>query len=532
VPNSGPPMERLGLLPPKDTTAYIIERILLPPESLAADGRPRPKRMMYIIGWTDLPAACLLVPAMRVLDYVSPRVLEDWEMDMEEELEEERARQEAEKQQQQQAQPKAGPKKRSKGRRPRKRSQIESAMLNELETDGSAERLTGGAMAQTTPKKARRKHAVDLPEEEDSPSRQLEKELIGATPDPGDMEMFETEATSEDVEFKDSDSALEPRPARMMLEVLKQPPAQALRRGDLARANEPQHIVISDSSESDSGGNISLIGRETETYEPVYPAKRRRIHSSSDDSLMPFRPPDSGTHISRNMKSPRTIPEKEAKTKVTEDTHQKRSKSVSEPPAQSSADGQEEPTWVVECILDCQTYEVEGHGLVRYFQVLWEGDWPPDQNPSWEPEENLPRALVRNFFKTPKERRRRFKAKPQAQGQGGSLIKTPVPKRLAASQTKLKQSTLSWAGARYDSVSEAFAGDGGDDILASMNNATNGQDSGPLARELDNDIGGEDELFVVEDGPTDKNHTNNHGAWFSSSNGASSHGVQRYLGFA
>jgi hypothetical protein len=404
-------------------------------------------------------------------------------------------------------------------------------MLTELETDGTAGRLTGGAMAQTTPKKARRKRAVDLSEREDSPSRQLERELIGATTDPGNMEMFETEATSEDVEFKDGENRHRSRSSGTALRFSKQAPAQTPRRGASAWVNEPQHIVISDSGESDSDDKIALVSLETETDEPVYPAKRRRVHSSLDDALMHSLPPDSGTHRSNDTKTPKTILPKEVEINKTKESHYRETESVSKSPAQSSADDQEEPTWVVERILDCQTYEVEGRGLVRYFEVLWEGDWPPDQNPSWEPEDNLPRALVKNFFKTPKERRKQVKAKPKTQGQGGSPIKTPRPKRPAAPPRKLKQSTLSWAGTRYDSVSEAFAGDGSDDILTNMNNTTNGADSGLTARELDGDTRGEDELFVVDDGTTDKNHTNNHGAWFSNSNGASSHGVQRYLGF-
>ncbi|KAM4054431.1 hypothetical protein HRG_005287 [Hirsutella rhossiliensis] len=97
VPGSGPPLQRISILPPEDSTAYIVERILLPSLGHAADGKPLPKRMTYIIGWRDLPAARHLVPAMKILNYVSPRALEEWESNREVELAEDRRKQADEK---------------------------------------------------------------------------------------------------------------------------------------------------------------------------------------------------------------------------------------------------------------------------------------------------------------------------------------------------------------------------------------------------------------------------------------------------
>ena len=36
--------------------------------------------------------------------------------------------------------------------------------------------------------------------------------------------------------------------------------------------------------------------------------------------------------------------------------------------------------------------------LVQYFSVRWKGDWPPDQNPTWEPAENLPPRMVQQYL--------------------------------------------------------------------------------------------------------------------------------------
>ncbi|KXJ91588.1 hypothetical protein Micbo1qcDRAFT_163362 [Microdochium bolleyi] len=32
------------------------------------------------------------------------------------------------------------------------------------------------------------------------------------------------------------------------------------------------------------------------------------------------------------------------------------------------------------------------------FKVRWKGNWPPDQNPTWEPEENIDKPLVRKYL--------------------------------------------------------------------------------------------------------------------------------------
>ncbi|CAK7231375.1 hypothetical protein SCUCBS95973_007890 [Sporothrix curviconia] len=46
-----------------------------------------------------------------------------------------------------------------------------------------------------------------------------------------------------------------------------------------------------------------------------------------------------------------------------------------------------------------------GSRLVRFFLVRWKGDWPPDQNPTWEPAENLPPRMVRQYLKKAAQKR-------------------------------------------------------------------------------------------------------------------------------
>ncbi|KAM3512540.1 hypothetical protein MY11210_003803 [Beauveria gryllotalpidicola] len=186
VPNSGPPLRRLALQPPADSTAYIDDRILLPPKGLAADGRPLPKRMKYIIGWRDLPAARLLVPAMDVLDYVSPHALEEWEYSMELELDAERARLAAERQALKAQQTLLGradelppPK---AVRPPLHHTSIEAAVVAETEGgDGEQGRLRGGAMSLSTPKKRKMDDFLDGYTSDESPSEQLLFDIAKST---------------------------------------------------------------------------------------------------------------------------------------------------------------------------------------------------------------------------------------------------------------------------------------------------------------------------------------------------------------
>ncbi|KAK8020883.1 chromo domain-containing protein [Apiospora arundinis] len=76
------------------------------------------------------------------------------------------------------------------------------------------------------------------------------------------------------------------------------------------------------------------------------------------------------------------------------------------------------------------------HGQpVRFFKVRWEGNWPPGENPSWEPEENLPPGLVKQYLKK----------KAKEDGADLDLVFTsPIPQRPPR---------------KYSSVAEAFEGE-------------------------------------------------------------------------
>ncbi|KAG6147766.1 hypothetical protein E4U37_007845, partial [Claviceps purpurea] len=192
IPGTGPALQPPRLLPLAASTGYIIERILLPSPGLAADGRPLPKRMTYIVGWRDLPAASLRVPAMDILDYVSQRTLEEWEERLEDEMDEHR--QHLDEKVGRWGEQKVSPGMR---RRPPAHTAIEQPAAIEIESESESESGTGSGvgshakshgMSLSTPRKRRR---ADFPissdEDSNSPTKQLNRELLGNSDGGEDM---------------------------------------------------------------------------------------------------------------------------------------------------------------------------------------------------------------------------------------------------------------------------------------------------------------------------------------------------------
>jgi len=67
VPGSGPPLAPLSVMLPHDSSGFIIDK------------RHIYKKLCYVVGFTDHPELKITVPPPDILDYVSPRNLEDWE---------------------------------------------------------------------------------------------------------------------------------------------------------------------------------------------------------------------------------------------------------------------------------------------------------------------------------------------------------------------------------------------------------------------------------------------------------------------
>ncbi|KAI0402778.1 hypothetical protein F4802DRAFT_338539 [Xylaria palmicola] len=135
------------------------------------------------------------------------------------------------------------------------------------------------------------------------------------------------------------------------------------------------------------------------------------------------------------------------------------------PPPDEEKEKEEEQEWEVKRIEGDNLIEVEGE-LVQYFWVRWAGKWPPGQNPTWEPEENIPEALVRNYLKG-KEKKARSSSSP-------TQLMKPIP--------AFKR--------KYSSVADAFSGEGEDMPMPS------GTLAGALLHE-DDDYGHGEERFEV-----------------------------------
>lgn len=459
TPNSGPARQRITLLPQADSTAYITERILLPPDGVAKDGKPRPKRMTYIVGWRDLPAARLLVPAMEILQYVSPRELEAWETALEEELSEERAK--AEELQSIMEENGDLPQKKKRGRPPA-HAQIESAAAAELETeDGAKGRLKGGALSLSTPRKDRFKELED-PSGDDwgSPSRQIEREM--------DYANETSDQTGEDdaAAFYGDNGALE-------LEHLDQEETGTLMQSDIPQKS----VEVSRASSSSTSATPDDLPVMYATRSSWAVAGGTWNPNPIERPLPPTRITDS-METTLSQEGPSVPVKRSSSSSRPQEPTQKKRRTSSKKTPKPTVDENGEEQWVVKAIEDDALYEVDGQGPVRHFLVRWEGDWPPDQNPTWEPEDNITPALVRNYFKRRKEERRKKRSVSEKQHSGA---KAPL----------LKQTKLSWAGGkRYKSISEAFAGDEKDIIPhEELDNGGAG---------VDIDVGDDRELFVVD----------------------------------
>ncbi|CAJ2501362.1 Uu.00g042150.m01.CDS01 [Anthostomella pinea] len=100
---------------------------------------------------------------------------------------------------------------------------------------------------------------------------------------------------------------------------------------------------------------------------------------------------------------------------------------------------EDEPVWEVKRLEGDKVVEIDG-ARVRYFIVRWEGNWPPDQNPTWEPESFIAPPLVKQYLK-----------KKASKGDSSSAANTPIKvEKIERPMSTLKR--------KYSSVAEAFEG--------------------------------------------------------------------------
>jgi hypothetical protein len=449
-------------VPPRDSTAYIIDQFVLPTDKdmIAASSR---RLLYYHIGFTDLPAAKLLVPCHKVLDYVSPRELEDWEYKILARKEEERALLLAKQ--------RAAPPKRKPGRPPKVPMEDVGVpgLSRQDDTLLLAEEVAGPSLS--TPEKRRLGRVLDEEMGDtsnmESDDAAIHRQLQG-DPESEDMEFEdELEADSESVDqlVVQYDTPSAETPPRASSSV---PPLGELSRASSAatptKAGLPSYTPADQAYAPSNGSTPGRIhpawanafGRQNLSEMPAK-AQSHNGHVQQKETpwslsastkqpaasrTAPIPGPsfyaDAGSkHLSPRVSTPdigacpattagSSASKRKGQTNGKGSSHEKQPKTKKpkiEPEPEPAAD-----EWEVKDLLDDQWF-VENGVKVHKYLVLWEGDWPEDQNPTWEPAENVvDEALLKRYQK-----------------KKAGLLKPPK-----------KQKTLHQClGARYSSVAEA-----------------------------------------------------------------------------
>lgn len=162
-----PPLPPLRLLPQRDSTAQIIAEGVR--QILDEDDQVKHKILEYVIGWPDRPAACLRIAADKVLEYVSPAALEEWEHNQSlERDEEERQQAKRDEEKRQKAERNA---RRRIGNRKRKRTVRKAKpVVGEAEHSAPGRPITETSQRQLRPRPPKRPLAVVEPERFEEPA--------------------------------------------------------------------------------------------------------------------------------------------------------------------------------------------------------------------------------------------------------------------------------------------------------------------------------------------------------------------------
>ncbi len=570
VPGSGPPLRPITLVPPRDSTAYILNKLVLP---LSAETNETTKRRMhYLVGWKDLPAAQVAIPATKILDYVSPAELEDWEYNDLLRREEEREKfgdDEA---------PLAAPRKRP-GRRPKARMgepQAEAPLLSAAEEAMLAQKAASGPSL-STPKKRTLQELIEEEQRVEETGDDMAWDDANIPQQPTLEEYYEVdehgmdameldeptvsrfpegEAEEDLLALRDTSRSSSSLPPTSQ----PHPPSATTGRGRKAKGKEliidmkagllSQSVKLTENMPSSAPSSSAPGSASSPTSRPVIRDSHvgpHRISPSRGPSgnAMPntisqptfkqlLRPPRSPLSAGTKMSSfshpightadkdlQATTPARASQsltpvdnamsmparisgfTPVGSSSQPRHSTPLAGASISSTADiksrtpsrstpkakvpkkpVENDAQWEVKRLLDDRRRYDEKNRLVHEYKVLWEGNWPPDQNPTWEPESNLPQNLVKKYHK----------------------------KREADNPGKTRQTSSPFLPQRrFSNVAEAFAGVLDEDNDESSDDREDMQDT-----KLDDSDEEEEKLRVVEDQHSSsplgvKNHTSSPG---------------------
>lgn len=579
-PSTGSRAEPVHLRLVDDSTAFIVDKLILPLEPFTEVGDPRQRRAYYIIGWPDLPAARPVVDCSNALDYVSPYAIEQWEH-------EDFLRREAEKEQADAETALAAvaraiamekgkdvpgtdilPDGKKKTGRKSKNARLQDARPPTPQLDSEQEELLAkrkqGPSLSTPQKRKSRIAQLDAEMEMDSLDhmdedvvwdteirRQLERKdlredavsVVEARDDVG-VPRTGTAASGLPSSSPTSSARLLPpggiapqsrgsapprasRPAHTsplphsMLQHQSSALAGPSRLAQIQKPISTTPIPLPPRPGFRSSGTMASLGRPSvvPSVEIRTPSAQGRAQASkpttaalkpdpdaarappsskpphtSDAQYGGFTPTNSFTPVSGHFPRPPKRPVDEPPfaagsnqgTTLTAKIKKERKKKApklshppKEPAAEPSAEPQAEEEYVVKRLEDDSV--VEG---IQYFKVRWEGDWPPEQNPTWEPQDNISAKLVKAYLKRKAEKAKN--RKNMGKNVAGSSRSKPKEKH----QSTLEQ----WASnLNYSSVSEAFEGQA---ELDQMNGKIYCDDDG--AKD-DEGLGGNGEEFLVVD---------------------------------
>ncbi|RYP44353.1 hypothetical protein DL768_009174 [Monosporascus sp. mg162] len=393
-PGDGPTLAPITLALKRDTDAFIVDKRVLPGEPIHGELK---LEMYYVVGWPDLPAGRVVINAKHIYDYVSPRTLEDFEYKLTIEREEEQERQETEEAKRRTetaakaaasstiATPKT-PKeptltvKGKKRGRPSKADLLARSVAQQTSVDENVEvplppMSTSGPSLSTPQKKLATATlaTVDTDDAEGIDEREEEAADIEDDSDTAIFNQLYLEATA----FGKSREASiqEVREDEIPPKLQVAPPQKPINgKPGLSTPSRPRPQHQTSQTGPASHSKSVPTQKTTLQHYGFTPAGRSsRIWPS------PSPKPAHGT-----VKADPDIP---LETPTTSKSSRKRKRVVSD-----------EPLWEVERLEGDKTEEVDGM-QTRFFKVLWKGDWAPDENPTWEPEENIPRKLIKMYLR-------------------------------------------------------------------------------------------------------------------------------------
>ncbi|SPN96626.1 uncharacterized protein DNG_00147 [Cephalotrichum gorgonifer] len=445
-----PKLQTPVLLLPHDSTAYIKERMLLKSAGVAADGNPLPMKMGYLIGWSDLPRASTLVPADDVLEYVSPFALEQFEYGLWKERRREEAEAEAKRAAGQVAsvkndtvtekkKPGRPPGKEKSRGRPRQEARTvvvdEGAIREEVRKRAGSQTREGQQPSLSTPQKTRLGAYVGVigGGEEVEAEAAIYRQLYGDT---------ETDAPSYPATEREESGGYDSEPPRKRLRSSSPVKVPGSSIGGVMSSRATPTPAPAQRAADESSTYMSLTSASKAEEEPSSPT------ITSFTPIIPSRAPHRPHHATTSSESRESStgvqrPAKPLKSAATKKTPRKKTpkKPNTTPAAPRNGAGRDQKAAAPDEVqFEVKRLEASRSLLIDgkrewYFLVRWEGNWSPEENPTWEPEENIPATLVRKFL---------AKNKPKPRAGAGRKEQRPD----------------AWPQRRYSSVLEAFEGSG------------------------------------------------------------------------